>query len=175
MPDGPASELDSAVRLAVLTRFAETGRAPVADELGAAVDASEPDVVDALYRLERSHDLVLEPDRGTIRMALPFSAAPTSYRVEAADGRAWWANCAWDALRIPILLFRSEEEIDRWAAETGHPRGETATLGELWQLSLPWDVGRLTPAWRPPSVADRRATFAAAGLRGSFWGLSPPG
>jgi hypothetical protein len=37
-------------------------------------------------------------------MAIPFSAAPTPVRVRAADGRAWWANCAWDGLGIPAML-----------------------------------------------------------------------
>jgi hypothetical protein len=36
-------------------------------------------------------------------MANPFSAVPTSYRVEA-DGRSWYANCAWDAFGIPAAL-----------------------------------------------------------------------
>ena len=32
-------------------------------------------------------------------MANPFSAVPTRYRVQA-DGRWWFANCAWDAFGI---------------------------------------------------------------------------
>ena len=33
------------------------------------------------------------------RMANPFSAVPTAYRVQAG-GRWWYANCAWDAFGI---------------------------------------------------------------------------
>ena len=58
---------------------------------------------DALRRLHDEHMIVLEPDRPEIRMANPFSAVPTPYRVEA-DGRSWFANCAWDAFGIPIAL-----------------------------------------------------------------------
>ena len=38
-----------------------------------------------------------------IRMANPFSAVPTPYRVVAA-GRSWYANCAWDAFGICAAL-----------------------------------------------------------------------
>ena len=36
-------------------------------------------------------------------MANPFSAVPTAYRVQA-DGRWWYANCAWDAFGICAAL-----------------------------------------------------------------------
>ena len=36
-------------------------------------------------------------------MANPFSAVPTAFRVNA-DGRWWYANCAWDAFGICAAL-----------------------------------------------------------------------
>jgi hypothetical protein len=91
---------DLQVRNHVYRRFVELGRAPtlaeLADELG-------PDVEPALRRLHDAHALVLESDRPEIRMANPFSAVPTPYRVEAG-GRSWYANCAWDAFGIPAVL-----------------------------------------------------------------------
>ena len=86
---------DLELRNLVYRRFVELGRAPTLDELG----TSEA----ALRRLHDAHMIVLEPDRPEIRMANPFSAVPTDYRVEA-DGRSWFANCAWDAFGIPIAL-----------------------------------------------------------------------
>jgi hypothetical protein len=50
-------------------------------------------------RLHGAHALVLNPATAEIRMANPFSAVATSYRVQA-DGRWWFANCAWDAFGI---------------------------------------------------------------------------
>lgn len=50
-------------------------------------------------RLHVEHALVLNPATDEIRMANPFSAVPTAYRVEAV-GRWWYANCAWDAFGI---------------------------------------------------------------------------
>ena len=46
---------------------------------------------------------MLNPATDEIRMANPFSAVPTAYRVHA-DGRWWYANCAWDAFGICSAL-----------------------------------------------------------------------
>jgi hypothetical protein len=86
---------DLELRNLVYRRFVELGRAPTMDELGTTEAA--------LRRLHDAHMLVLEPDRPEIRMANPFSAVPTPYRVEAG-GRSWFANCAWDAFGIPAAL-----------------------------------------------------------------------
>jgi hypothetical protein len=53
--------------------------------------------------LHRVHALVLDAAASEIRMANPFSAVPTAYRVRAA-GRWWYGNCAWDALGICAAL-----------------------------------------------------------------------
>ena len=86
---------DLELRNIVYRRFVELGRAPTLEELG--TDEA------SLRRLHDAHWLVLESDRPEIRMANPFSAIPTRYRVEA-DGRSWFANCAWDAFGIPAAL-----------------------------------------------------------------------
>jgi hypothetical protein len=54
-------------------------------------------------RLHDAHALVLNATATELRMANPFSAVPTAYRVEAA-GRWWYANCAWDALGVCAAL-----------------------------------------------------------------------
>lgn len=53
-------------------------------------------------RLHDGHALVLD-DAGRIRMANPFAAQPTPFRVEAG-GRSWYANCAWDSFGIGAAL-----------------------------------------------------------------------
>jgi hypothetical protein len=54
-------------------------------------------------RLHEAHALVLQQATDEIRMANPFSAVPTAYRVHAAE-RWWYANCAWDAFGILAAL-----------------------------------------------------------------------
>ena len=56
-------------------------------------------VRDGWRSLHEAHALVLNPTADEIRMANPFSAVPTAYRVLAND-RWWYANCAWDAFGI---------------------------------------------------------------------------
>ena len=84
--------------------FVELGRAPRVEEVAEAAGVSHDEVTQAWRRLHDAHALVLDPD-GTdqIRMANPFSAVPTPYRVEAA-GRSWYGNCAWDAFGICVAL-----------------------------------------------------------------------
>ncbi len=91
-----ARDLD--VRNRTYARFVELGRAPAAEEVG------DVDVVRAAWRrLHDAHALVLDPTGNELRMANPFSAVPTDYRVQAAC-RWWYANCAWDAFGICAAL-----------------------------------------------------------------------
>jgi len=96
-------EQDLLARNRIYWRFVELGRAPrlaeIADELELSLDEAEA----VLRRLHDAHALVLERGAPEIRMANPFSAVPTGYRVEAA-GRSWFASCAWDAFGIPAAL-----------------------------------------------------------------------
>lgn len=82
--------------------FAESGRAPTAAEVADAIERTESDVRDGWRRLHDAHALVLD-GAGEIRMANPFSAVPTPFRVQAA-GKDWYANCAWDAFGIGAAL-----------------------------------------------------------------------
>lgn len=55
--------------------------------------------------LHRLHALALNPSMDEIRMANPFSPAPTAYQVHAA-GRSWNANCTWDGGLRHLHLHR---------------------------------------------------------------------
>src|SRR3954471_10833855 len=83
----PMDERDNRIRNLTYELLVELGRPPSAEEasLVAGVDVRE-----SWRRLHDAHALVLD-DRGEIRMANPFSAVPTPYRVIAA-GRGWYAN-----------------------------------------------------------------------------------
>ena len=69
-----------------------------------------------------------------------------------------------------MLLFRSEEHVDRWV-EAGHPRGEIFTLDQLWDLARKWYTGRLDPNWTSKSPEEANGVFADCGLTGPFWRL----
>ena len=101
----------------------------------------------ALYsELHNRHAFFLEPETLTIRMANPFSGIPTDFRVHA-NGKTYFANCAWDMLGIPIAL-KSEAVIEAVCTESNEsvqleirdgqlralaavPGGEDAALSKL--------------------------------------------
>jgi len=106
--------LSADVRLRLYQRLLETGIAPSAADLAHDLNETAEAVSRALAELEAAHALVLAPTTGTIWMAHPFSSVPTDYRV-SAGGRSWWANCAWDALGIAVLLDRDADIRSRCA------------------------------------------------------------
>ena len=73
----------------------------------------------AWRRLHDAHALVLETATHELRMANPFSAVPTAYRVRAA-GRWWFANCAWDAFGICAALH-TDGRIETTCPDCGEP------------------------------------------------------
>ena len=75
---------------------------PPRESLRAQLGVDDTEVDEALRSLADAHVLALD-ESGEVLMAHPFSAVPTPYRVDT-PARAYWANCAWDAIAIPILL-----------------------------------------------------------------------
>jgi hypothetical protein len=53
--------------------------------------------------LHNRHAFFLDLETLTIRMANPFSGIPTDFKVHA-NGKTYYANCAWDMLGIPAAL-----------------------------------------------------------------------
>jgi len=70
-----------------------------------------------------------------------------------------------------MLLFRSEEHIERWCVRRGLPHGGTMTPGQAWQLARAWYVDKLDVGWRRKTVEEAEAVFAEIGLSGPFWSL----
>jgi hypothetical protein len=112
-----AAELE--LRNATYGLFVELGRAPVAAEAAAKAGMSVEDVKAGWRRLHEAHALVLDADTGGLRMANPFSAVPTPYRVRAGD-RWWYGNCAWDAFGICAALG-TDGRIETSCADCGEP------------------------------------------------------
>lgn len=95
--------MDLELRNDTYRHVAALGRVPSARELAAATGRHEDEVREGWQELHEAHALVLDATGAEIRMANPFSAVPTAYRVHA-DGRWWYANCAWDAFGVCAAL-----------------------------------------------------------------------
>ncbi len=122
---------DLELRNLTYRRFVELGRSPAPEELG-----PRDEVLAGWRCLHEAHALVLHRD--AIRMANPFSAVPTPYRV-LAGGRWWYGNCAWDSFGICDAL-----DVD----------GESST-GTSWSRSA---AGARTTSRSSSTVLSRRRT-----------------
>jgi hypothetical protein len=123
VPDAGDDTLDWSVRAFVFAHIVEHGRPPSVAEAAGSTGLGEDDARAAYRRLHRRHAIFLDPGSDAIRMAHPFSGVPTPFRVHA-NGRTYWANCAWDALGIPAAL-RADATAEATLADTG----QAVTIG----------------------------------------------
>ena len=91
------------VRGHVYRLFVELERAPRTVEVAAELGLARGEVEASFRRLHDAHAIVLGRGSTEIRMALPFSGVSTDVRV-VANGRCWYANCAWDGLGVLASL-----------------------------------------------------------------------
>ena len=101
-------DFDLQLRAAIYRYFAERAQAPTVDAMARETSAPPADVKAGYQRLYARRMLVLMPDRESIRMAPPFSAIPTQHVVRA-NGKEYFANCAWDSFGIPAALHAEAE------------------------------------------------------------------
>jgi hypothetical protein len=122
-------ELDLRIRTHLYASFVADGRPRTPAETCEALGLAEKEVAEAYERLHDAHALVLDPGTTEIRMLNPFSAVETQHRVEA-DGRSWFANCAWDALGIPAALH-TDGAVCSACPDCGEPVELEVREGEL--------------------------------------------
>ncbi len=71
-----------------------------------------------------------------------------------------------------MLLFRSEEHVERWLKDWCLPRGETFSLEQCFRLAKAWySPDRREPDWRRKTVDEAEALFRELGLTSPFWNL----
>ena len=71
-----------------------------------------------------------------------------------------------------MLLFRSEEHIDRWCKSWRLPRGSVLTPEQAWNLADAWYCDRMSPGWRRRTVDEAHSLFQSLGLTSDFWRFS---
>jgi hypothetical protein len=101
--DATAPAFDLRIRYQVYRCLADNCRAPTHQELASLLGVPAEEVRQAYYRLHLRHMIFLDPGSDRVRMAHPFSAVPTRFKVKSG-GKEWWANCAWDSLGIAAAL-----------------------------------------------------------------------
>lgn len=68
-----------------------------------------------------------------------------------------------------MLLFRSEEHVERWSEGRGSPMGAALTPQQGWRLAGAWFRDRLSPDWRRKTPEETQAVFDSIELSGAFW------
>ena len=72
-----------------------------------------------------------------------------------------------------MLLFRSEEHLERWLRLRRVTRGGTMSIEQQWELAIAWYGSRLDRDWRRKTPKEAQAVFTGLGLTGDFWSLGP--
>ena len=132
-------------RAFIYSHFADTTHPPSVEEIAQHFDISNEEAGELYKELHKRHAFFLEPETLTIRMANPFSGIPTDFKVHA-NGKTYYANCAWDMLGIPVVLhadaviearFTESNELVQLEIKNGNialaavPGGEDAALSKL--------------------------------------------
>ena len=68
-----------------------------------------------------------------------------------------------------MLLFQSEEWIDKWCKRIKLERGEILTINHVWELSKLWYQDRLSVNFHGRSIEQVAEVFRQAGLTSAFW------
>jgi hypothetical protein len=70
-----------------------------------------------------------------------------------------------------MLLFRDEEHVARWCAQSKLPRGEAFPVEQAWNLAVAWYGDRLEPGLQRRTAQESQALLAQIGLISPFWKL----
>ena len=68
-----------------------------------------------------------------------------------------------------MLLFQSEEWIDKWCKRKDLDRGEVLTINQVLELSKLWYQDRLSLDYHGRSLEQVAEIFKQAGLTSTFW------
>lgn len=107
------------IRAFVYQHFAETTRSPLVQETADRFALTHEEAASAYEALHQRHSFFLQPGTHNILLANPFSGVETSFKVHA-NGKTYFANCAWDSLGIPSALH-VDAEIEAKCAQSGEP------------------------------------------------------
>jgi hypothetical protein len=107
------------MRAFIYQHFAEMTRPPLLEETASRFSLTQEETASLYEELHGRHALYLKPGTHEILMANPFSGVETPFQVHA-NGKTYFANCAWDSLGIPAAL-RMDAEVEASCAQSGEP------------------------------------------------------
>ena len=105
------------IRAYIYRYFADKTRAPGVDETAEKFSLPVDQIVAAYVELNNRHAFFLNPGTHEILMANPFSNVETPFHVYA-NGKKYFANCAWDSLGIPAALH-CDADVEAACSQSG--------------------------------------------------------
>ena len=107
------------IRHFVYNHFADTTHPPSVDETAQHFNISTEEAGEYYKELHKRHAFFLELEKLSVRIANPFSGIPTDFKIHA-NGKTYYANCAWDMLGIPAALH-TDAVIEAVCTESNEP------------------------------------------------------
>ncbi len=119
---GSGARSDGELRLVILQHFVDQGSPPSVEELMGKFRVGRNSIEEALERLDEGRQIKLLAGTHRILMVFPLSALATPYRVVMTDGRAYYGDCAWDAVAVYSML-RKPLRIESFCYHCAEPIG----------------------------------------------------
>lgn len=122
------------IRHFVYQHFADTTYPSSVEVTAAHFNISNEEATEYYQELHNRHAFFLDLETLTVRMANPFSGIPTDFKVHA-DGKTYFANCAWDMLGIPAALH-TDAVIEAVCTESSEPVQLEVKNGQITNSQL---------------------------------------
>ncbi len=122
------------IRHFVYQRFADTTTPSTVEETARHFNIPTEEATEYYKELHNRHALFLDLETMAVRMANPFSGIPTDFKVHA-NGKTYYANCAWDMLGIPAALH-TDAVIEAVCTESNEPIKLAVKNGQITDYQL---------------------------------------
>lgn len=78
-----------------------------------------------------------------------------------------WGNVIYTC--STMLLFESEQHIDRWSDSHRIAKGDVQSITRIWEFSRVWYGNHLNPEWKKWTAEEAQHIFDRFELRGPIW------
>ena len=81
---------------------------------------------------------------------------------------------AWDNVIYTcsnMLVFESEEQIDKWSKKHNIPKGDIQPIDRIWNFSKKWYGNHLNPDWTKWTIEEAKEMFREFELSDRIWKL----
>ena len=81
---------------------------------------------------------------------------------------------AWDNVVYTcsnMLVFKDEEQINKWTVRHNIPKGDAQPINNVWQFSKKWYGNHLNPQWEKWTMQEAKDIFSEFNLTNKIWDI----